>query len=73
MSNKLLLNKLLNGIAGEGRDRAKRDLITRPRLRTSTIRTATHDREQELVIGGKVADVSYTITKTTLDYEPPAE
>ncbi|MCZ7890424.1 hypothetical protein O9X99_01920 [Agrobacterium salinitolerans] len=73
MTNKLLLNKLLNGIAGEGRDRAKRDLITRPRLRTSTIRIATHDREQELVIGGKAADVSYTIVKTTLDYEPPAE
>ncbi|MBY5684820.1 hypothetical protein HFO32_22110 [Rhizobium leguminosarum] len=73
MSNKLLLNKLLNGLATEGRDRAKRDLITRPRIRTSTIRRATHDRDQELVIGGQAADVSYTIIKTTLDYEPPAE
>jgi hypothetical protein len=73
MTTKLLLNKLLTGLANEGRDRAKRDLITRPRQRTSTIRLSTHDREQELVIGGQAADVSYTITKTTLDYEPPAE
>jgi hypothetical protein len=73
MSNKLLFNKLVNSLATEGRDRAKRDLITRPRQRISTIRIATHDREQELVIGGQAADVSYTITKTTLDYEPPAE
>lgn len=48
---------------------ARKELATRPRVRTSTIRISSHDQEQELVIGGG-SDVSYAIVSTAVDYSP---
>jgi len=48
----------------------RRDLVTRPRVRTSTIRIESHDQEQELVIGGG-SDVSYAVIQTSVNYTPP--
>lgn len=49
------------------------DAVARPRLRASTIRIASHDRELELVVGGQTGDISYSIIETTLDYDPAVE
>jgi len=48
----------------------RRELVSRPRVRISTIRIASHDRELELVIGGG-SDVSYAVVQTAVDYAPP--
>ncbi len=49
---------------------ARKDLISRPRVRTSTIRIENHDLEQELVVGGG-SDVSYAVVQTSVDYQAP--
>ncbi|CDN46825.1 hypothetical protein [Neorhizobium galegae] len=48
----------------------RKELVSRPRVRTSTIRIESHDQEQELVIGGG-SDVSYAVVQTSVDYSPP--
>ncbi|NEK19880.1 hypothetical protein [Rhizobium leguminosarum] len=39
---------------------ARKELVSRPQIRTSTISRERHDQEQELVIGGG-SDVSYAV------------
>ncbi|TAV04514.1 hypothetical protein [Rhizobium ruizarguesonis] len=48
---------------------ARKELVSRPRVRTSTISRERHDQEQELVIGGG-SDVSYAVIQTSVDYKP---
>ncbi|MGO7583357.1 hypothetical protein [Rhizobium leguminosarum] len=48
---------------------ARKELVSRPRIRTSTISRERHDQEQELVIGGG-SDVSYAVIQTSVDYVP---
>ncbi|MGO6881380.1 hypothetical protein ACCS44_21190 [Rhizobium ruizarguesonis] len=49
---------------------ARKELVTRPHVRTSTISRERHDQEQELVIGGG-GGVSYAVIQTSVDYVPP--
>ncbi|MBB4236379.1 hypothetical protein [Rhizobium esperanzae] len=50
---------------------ARKELVSRPRVPTSTIRIESHDQEQELVVGGG-SDVSYAAVQTSVDYKPPS-
>lgn len=51
---------------------ARKELVSRTRVRTSTIRIESHDQEQELVVGWG-ADVSFAVVQTSVDYTPPED
>ncbi|MBY5332160.1 hypothetical protein [Rhizobium leguminosarum] len=64
------MTSAVNAIKQPISHQARKELVSRPRVRTSTISRERHDQEQELVIGGG-SDVSYAVIQTAVDYEPP--
>ncbi len=48
-----------------------KDSLTELCVIVSTIRIESHDREQELVIGGGTGDVSYCVVCTSVTDGPP--
>lgn len=66
------MSQLVQTLKNTIRQQILKEALAKPRTRVNTIRIASHDREQELVIGGQAGDISYSIVSTTLNYEPPA-
>ncbi len=49
-----------------------KDVTTRPRVRSTTLRIEDHDQDLEMVIGGG-SDVSYAVVSTSINYVPPVD
>lgn len=70
-SSQLLYAKLVKAISDSAQAQARKELTSRPRPQNQVIFIRYHQTAQELVIGGKPADMSYAIVKTMVDVTPP--